>query len=232
MLASRLRSRALRSLFVAAATASLIGCQHLLTSSTPQAATPAFQTLEMTQAPSFAPDLVPAQFETEALSFAVLSAPAPIAAPKLPLAMPTLQTSAAADLHAASEALQPFALEAEQEAASIAARPLLFESGIASTYGQGDGFEGERTGCGSIFRTHVIQVAHKTLPCGTLIRIEDTDTGKTVDAEVTDRGPYVKGRIVDLSYAAFTQLDASGTGLLNVNVYILDTSNQYVYRLR
>src|SRR5205809_837040 len=83
-----------------------------------------------------------------------------------------------------------------------------------------------------IFHTHVVQVAHKSLPCGTVIRIEDTDTGKSIDAEVTDRGPYVAGRIVDLSYAAFTQLDPIGTGLLNVNVYIVDTSNQYLYKLR
>ena len=68
-------------------------------------------------------------------------------------------------------------------------------------------------------------------PCGTVVRVEDTDTGKSVDAEVTDRGPYVDGRIVDLSLAAFTQLDPTGTGLLHVNVYILDTSNQYTYRL-
>jgi rare lipoprotein A (peptidoglycan hydrolase) len=122
--------------------------------------------------------------------------------------------------------------EPKQQTTNAAANPPLYESGIASTYGQGDGFEGMRTGCGSIFRTQVVQVAHKTLPCGTIIRVEDTDSGKFVDAEVTDRGPYVAGRIVDLSYAAFTQLDPRGTGLLHVNVYILDTSNQYTYPLR
>jgi rare lipoprotein A len=66
----------------------------------------------------------------------------------------------------------------------------------------------------------------------TLVRVVDTDTGKSVEAEVTDRGPYVAGRIVDLSYAAFTQLDPAGTGLLHVNVYVVDTSNQYLYKLR
>ncbi len=123
--------------------------------------------------------------------------------------------------------------ESELEAATIGdSKPLLYETGFASTYGRGDGFEGKRTGCGRIFHTHEVQVAHKTLPCGTLVRIEDTRTGKTVDAEVSDRGPYVAGRIVDLSYAALTQLDATGTGLLPVNLYILETSNQYAYKLR
>lgn len=98
----------------------------------------------------------------------------------------------------------------------------VLDSGIASTYGSGDGFEGRRTACGQIFHTLVVQVAHKTLPCGTLLRIEDTATGSTVDAEVTDRGPYIRGRIVDLSWAAFRQLDPNGPGLLHVNIYVLD----------
>jgi rare lipoprotein A (peptidoglycan hydrolase) len=98
----------------------------------------------------------------------------------------------------------------------------LFESGIASTYGEGDGFEGNRTACGQIFHTSVVQIAHKSLPCGTLVRVVDTDTGTSVEARVTDRGPYVSGRIVDLSWGAFKQLDPTGPGLLHVNVYLLD----------
>jgi rare lipoprotein A len=98
----------------------------------------------------------------------------------------------------------------------------LYESGIASTYGEGDGFEGNRTACGQVFHTAVVQIAHKSLPCGTLVRVEDTANGRTVDAQVTDRGPYVAGRIVDLSWGAFQQLDPTGPGLLHVNVYVLD----------
>jgi len=100
-------------------------------------------------------------------------------------------------------------------------KPLAFEKGIASTYGEGDGFEGNRTACGQIFHTSVVQIAHKSLPCGTMVRVEDVDTGRSVDAEVTDRGPYVSGRIVDLSWGAFKQLDPTGPGLLRVNVYLL-----------
>jgi rare lipoprotein A len=97
----------------------------------------------------------------------------------------------------------------------------LFESGIASTYGENDGFEGNRTACGQIFHTQVVQIAHKSLPCGTLVRVEDVTNGHTVDAQVTDRGPYVAGRVVDLSWGAFRQLDATGPGLLHVKVYVL-----------
>jgi rare lipoprotein A (peptidoglycan hydrolase) len=101
-------------------------------------------------------------------------------------------------------------------------KPTVFETGIASTYGEGDGFEGNLTACGQVFHTNVVQVAHKSLPCGTLIRVEDSDTGHSVTARVTDRGPYIPGRVVDLSWGAFQQLDPSGPGLLNVNVYVLD----------
>ncbi len=101
-------------------------------------------------------------------------------------------------------------------------KPSVFEKGIASTYGEGDGFEGNRTACGQIFHTIVVQIAHKSLPCGTLVRVEDVNTGRSVDAEVTDRGPYVAGRIVDLSWGAFKQLDPTGPGLLRVNVYLLE----------
>jgi rare lipoprotein A len=107
-------------------------------------------------------------------------------------------------------------------APTVAPKPAVFEAGIASTYGEGDGFEGNLTACGQVFRTMVVQVAHKSLPCGTTLRIEDTDTGRSVIATVTDRGPYIAGRIVDLSWGAFEQLDPTGPGLLNVNVYILD----------
>jgi rare lipoprotein A (peptidoglycan hydrolase) len=100
--------------------------------------------------------------------------------------------------------------------------PKLVETGVASTYGEGDGFEGARTACGQVFHTMVVQIAHKTLPCGTMVRVVDTSTGNSVDAPVTDRGPYIPGRVVDLSWAAFQQLDPTGPGLLHVNIYVID----------
>src|SRR5579859_7546193 len=118
----------------------------------------------------------------------------------------------------------PTAIPAQQPtpAPTATAQPNVFEAGIASTYGEGDGFEGNLTACGQVFHTKVVQLAHKSLPCGTTVRVEDTDTGRSVVAEVTDRGPYVAGRIVDLSWGAFQQLDPSGPGLLQVKVYVLD----------
>ena len=113
-----------------------------------------------------------------------------------------------------------------QPARAIAEQPgphpgRLVDSGLASTYGEGDGFQGRLTACGQPFDPHVPQVAHKWLPCGTRVRIEDTTTGRSVVAEVTDRGPYVRGRVVDLSTAAFAELHPGGPGLLRVNVYVV-----------
>ena len=115
----------------------------------------------------------------------------------------------------------------EPDAAEVPDKPAaptqsVFQSGVASTYGEGDGFEGNLTACGQVFHTNVAQIAHKSLPCGTVVRVEDTDTGRSVDAKVTDRGPYVAGRVVDLSWGAFKQLHPAGPGLLHVNVYVLD----------
>jgi rare lipoprotein A len=95
----------------------------------------------------------------------------------------------------------------------------LADAGVASTYGLGDGFQGRRTACGQIFDTHVPQTAHKVLPCGTILRVEDANNGRSVSVEVTDRGPYVPRRVVDLSWAAYRQLDPRGPGLRRVRVY-------------
>ncbi len=214
--------------FAATAAAVLVGCQQLIITPAPISAPAAdttltFRSLE-TQKTSFqSAAFMPAAVSNGTFEELVKPTPVPTVAPA---------ATPAPEVKAESKSAAVAQSEPEQEAASTASKPLLYETGIASTYGMGDGFEGERTGCGGIFHTRVVQVAHKSLPCGTLVRIEDRDTGKTVDAEVTDRGPYVAGRIVDLSYAAFTQLEETGTGLLRVNVYILDTSGQYLYRLR
>jgi peptidoglycan lytic transglycosylase len=206
---------------LATVAASLLGGQHILAGSrtpsvVPTPVEPAFRRLALQQASAEAALWMPAA--THSGLFEEAFRPLPVIAPNVTLAPVAGSPSAA--------------VEPEPAIGAARSLPAMYESGMASTYGDGDGFEGLRTGCGSIFHTDIVQVAHKSLPCGTVVRVEDTDTGKSVDAEVTDRGPYVTGRVVDLSLAAFKQLDVSGTGLLNVNVYVVDTSNQYRYHLR
>lgn len=91
--------------------------------------------------------------------------------------------------------------------------------GKASFYGKG--FHGRRAADGSIYNMYEMTCAHKTLPFGTRLRVTNKVNGKSVIVKVTDRGPYVRGRIVDLSVAAAQQLDMVHSGVVSVKVEIL-----------
>ena len=81
------------------------------------------------------------------------------------------------------------------------------ERGIASWYG--DDFHGWTTASGELYDMHALTAAHRTLPLGTVVRIVNVVNGKHVIIRINDRGPYVHGRILDLSYAA-----AKGLGMV------------------
>lgn len=66
-----------------------------------------------------------------------------------------------------------------------------------------------------------MKAAHKTLPCGTKIRVRNKDNGRTVDVEINDRGPFAHGRILDLTYAAFGQVEDRDRGLFNCDYEVL-----------
>lgn len=74
----------------------------------------------------------------------------------------------------------------------------------ASYYGQR--FHGRRTASGEVFNMNAMTTAHKTLPFGTRLRVTDPNTGKSIVVRVNDRGPFVGGRGLDLSKAAFSKL--------------------------
>jgi hypothetical protein len=76
----------------------------------------------------------------------------------------------------------------------------------------GPGFYGSGTACGQTYSQTIIGVAHRTLPCGTLVTFRNPANGKIVTAPVIDRGPYVSGRNWDLSYALCKALDHCYTG--------------------
>jgi rare lipoprotein A len=82
------------------------------------------------------------------------------------------------------------------------------ESGIASWYGPG--FHGKRTASGERFNTNELTAAHKTLPFGTRVRVKSQVNGKQVVVRINDRGPFIKGRIIDLSQAAAQALGLTG----------------------
>lgn len=90
------------------------------------------------------------------------------------------------------------------------------QTGIASWYGPG--FQGHRTASGERFNTHAMTCAHRTAKFGTRLHVTSLSTGKSIVCRVTDRGPFVRGRIIDLSQAAMRALAGSaGTVRVRVN---------------
>ncbi len=90
------------------------------------------------------------------------------------------------------------------------------QEGIASWYGPG--FNGKPTSDGEIYNMYAMTAAHRTLPFGTLVRVHDLENGRSVVVRINDRGPFVEGRIIDLSYAAAQALGMNGTALVRLHV--------------
>ncbi len=92
------------------------------------------------------------------------------------------------------------------------------EEGIASWYG--GKFHGRLTANGETFNTHELTAAHKLLPFNSLVTVTNLNNGRTVQVRINDRGPFVDGRIIDLSYAAAVELDMIKTGTAPVLVSV------------
>lgn len=94
-------------------------------------------------------------------------------------------------------------------------------TGGASFYGGGDGFDGKKTANGEIFNADKLTAAHKTLPFGTMVKVTNSKNGKSVVVRINDRGPYAKGRVLDLSRAAASQIGMIEAGVAQVKGEIL-----------
>ncbi len=94
------------------------------------------------------------------------------------------------------------------------------QRGIASWYGHP--FHGRATSTGETYDMYAMTAAHKTLPLPTYVRVTDLDTGNRVVVRVNDRGPFVEGRVIDLSYVAAVKLGIADRGIARVEVRALD----------
>lgn len=104
------------------------------------------------------------------------------------------------------------------------------QTGLASWYGPN--FHGKKTSSSEIFNMYDLTAAHKTLPFGTYVMVTNLENGKSVKVRVNDRGPFVRGRIIDLSYAAARVLGMIGPGVARVRIEVLNkvsfpASNNY-----
>jgi rare lipoprotein A len=97
---------------------------------------------------------------------------------------------------------------------------LLAEEGVASWYEiKCNG--GTHTASGIPLNNNAMTAAHKTLKMGTKVQVTSLDTGKSVTVTITDRGPYIKGRIIDLTKGAFSKIRNTHKGLTKVKIKIL-----------
>ncbi len=92
--------------------------------------------------------------------------------------------------------------------------------GFASYYS--DSFDGKRTSCGEIFDNSKFTAAHKTLPFGTKCEVTNLENGRKTIVTINDRGPFVRGRIIDLTRAAATELGMIEIGVVKVRVRVLE----------
>ncbi len=95
------------------------------------------------------------------------------------------------------------------------------QQGIASWYGAD--FHGKQTSSGEVYDMYQLTCAHNTLPLGTMVMVTNLENGRSVELKVNDRGPFVKGRIIDVSYAAARMLGMHEQGTAAVRVEVIGT---------
>jgi rare lipoprotein A len=111
---------------------------------------------------------------------------------------------------------QPVSVASVVRRAPEAVEPQGKSQGMASFYSQGN-----RTASGEKYNPNELTAAHPTLPFGTKLRVTNTHTGRSVTVRVNDRGPYVPGRVVDVSYSAAQELGMVGRGVAPVKLDVV-----------
>jgi rare lipoprotein A len=104
------------------------------------------------------------------------------------------------------------------------------QTGIASWYGPG--FHGKPTASGVIYDQNDLTAAHQTLPLGTRVMVTNLETGSSAEVTINDRGPFAKGRIIDLSFAAGKALGMIGPGTIPVRVEVVDSDADKIQSIR
>ena len=103
----------------------------------------------------------------------------------------------------------------------VASCSRITQTGKASYYA--DKFDGRPTASGQRFSNHKRTAAHRTLPFGTRVKVTNLKTGRSVKVRINDRGPFVAGRMIDLSYEAARQLGITNQGMDEVEIYVVDS---------
>jgi rare lipoprotein A len=118
----------------------------------------------------------------------------------------------------AAEAVKP-ATRQESLKAPTHNKPLLVETGLASWYG--GPYHNRHASNGEVYNMHAMTAAHRTLPLNSVVRVTNIKTGHSAVVRITDRGPFVQGRILDLSAAAAKKVDVWAAGVATVRIEVL-----------
>jgi rare lipoprotein A len=110
------------------------------------------------------------------------------------------------------------------ETIPVPSEPIMIETGLASWYGPK--FHGKLTASGEVFNQEKFTAAHRTLPWGTRVKVTNLANGKSVEVRINDRGPFGKGRIIDVSRAAARALGIVGQGIATVQIEWLSDSEK------
>jgi rare lipoprotein A len=101
------------------------------------------------------------------------------------------------------------------------AKPISVETGLASWYG--GPYHNRRGSNGEIYNMHAMTAAHRTLPLGSIVRVTNVKTGSSALVRITDRGPFIEGRVLDLSQAAAKKIDLLQAGVAMVRIEVMRT---------
>lgn len=104
------------------------------------------------------------------------------------------------------------------------------EYGLASWYGKD--FHGRPTASGEIYDMYGLSAAHRSLPLGTRLKVKNLSNGREVEVVVNDRGPFVDGRIIDLSYGAAKRLEMVDDGVVPVRIEVIGRDDRYVRKVK
>jgi rare lipoprotein A len=140
--------------------------------------------------------------------------------PPPPISPPASSPPAPSTPVPAKPAAEPSA-EAETITLPPNARPIVTETGLASWYGAP--YHNRAASNGEVYNMNAMTAAHRTLPLGSIVRVTNLKTGHSALVRITDRGPFIDGRIIDLSRAAAKKLDVWQAGLAEVKLEVMET---------
>lgn len=100
------------------------------------------------------------------------------------------------------------------------------QTGLASWYGPR--FHGKRTANGEVYNQHALTAAHKTLPLGSRAIVTNLNTGQSIEVRINDRGPFIQGRVIDLSHAAARRVGVLGPGVAPVKVEVVSLEGRTI----